>query len=362
MKLLEIKMVFLLTIWCTLGCTSKAQTSQLEDRTMKNKAEIYLAGGCFWGTEQFIKQINGVLNTEVGYANGIGKDPTYEQVCTDKTGFAETVQIEYNPKVLPLTLLLQLYFQTIDPTTLNHQGGDFGTQYRTGIYYIDEADLPLIRAEMDKLSKQIDKTIMVEVLPLKNFYRAEDYHQDYLVKNPTGYCHLPTALFEMARKANRSSAQEKVFAKPEEAVLKERLTPLQYQVTQQAATEKPFDNAYDQEFRPGIYVDVTTGEPLFLSTDKFDSGCGWPAFSKPIDSHLLQENHDKSHGLDRVEVRSATGDAHLGHVFNDGPKSSGGLRYCINSASLRFIPKDQMEKEGYGEYIRLIEPLPLNHH
>lgn len=362
MKLLEIKMVFLLTIWCTLGCTSKAQTSQLEDRTMKNKAEIYLAGGCFWGTEQFIKQINGVLRTEVGYANGIGKDPTYEQVCTNKTGFAETVQIEYNPKVLPLTLLLQLYFQTIDPTALNHQGGDFGTQYRTGIYYTDEADLPLIRAEMDKLSKQIDKTIMVEVLPLKNFYRAEDYHQDYLVKNPTGYCHLPTALFEMARKANRSSAQEKIFAKPEDGVLKERLTPLQYQVTQQAATERPFDNAYDKEFRPGIYVDVTTGEPLFLSTDKFDSGCGWPAFSKSIDNHLLQENHDKSHGLDRVEVRSATGDAHLGHVFNDGPKSSGGLRYCINSASLRFIPKDQMEKEGYGEYIRLIEPLPLNHH
>ena len=133
------------------------------------------------------------------------------------------------------------------------------------------------------------------------------------------------------------------------------LTPLQYEVTQNNGTEPPFKNEYNSEFRPGIYVDITNGKPLFVSTDKFESGCGWPAFSKPIDDNLISEKTDTSHGMKRVEVRSAQGDSHLGHVFNDGPKSSGGLRYCINSASLRFVPKEKMEEEGYGEYLYLIK-------
>ena len=321
---------------------------------MNKQTEIYLAGGCFWGTEHFLKQVNGVLNTETGYANGNGTDPTYEEVCTDKTGFAEAVRVVYNPEVLPLSLLLQLYFQSIDPTTLNRQGGDRGTQYRTGIYYTDPDDLPLILAEKEKLSKAYDKPVVVEVLPLKNFYAAETYHQDYLDKNPSGYCHIPKALFEWAHNANRSETKQRFYEKLSSETLKSQLTPLQYEVTQNAGTEMPYQNEYNKEFREGIYVDITTGEPLFLSTDKFESGCGWPAFSKPIDNHLLKRLSDKSHGMSRTEVRSAKGNAHLGHVFNDGPKESGGLRYCINSASLRFIPKAEMEKNGYAAYLKLL--------
>jgi peptide methionine sulfoxide reductase msrA/msrB len=321
---------------------------------MNQSAELYLAGGCFWGMEHFLQQINGVVSTQVGFANGRTANPTYRQVCDENTGHAETVHVVYNPHVLPLTLLLQLYFKAIDPTSVNRQGGDSGEQYRTGIYYTNKADLPIIKAEMAKLAKQYTQPVVVEVEPLKHFYKAEDYHQDYLVKNPSGYCHISLGLFEMARKANAVPATKADIAKPDEVVLHNNLTPLQYEVTQHAATEAPFDNAYDKEFREGIYVDITTGEPLFLSTDKFDSGCGWPAFSKPIDNTLLKENIDTSHGMKRIEIRSSKGNAHLGHVFDDGPSKTGGLRYCINSASLRFVPKGQMEREGYGAYIKLL--------
>ena len=190
---------------------------------------------------------------------------------------------------------------------------------------------------------------MVENLPLKNFYPAEDYHQDYLDKNPHGYCHLSPALFEMARKANaKKTAPKTSYTTKDKATLKKELSPMQYEVTQNSATEPPFRNAYWNEKREGIYVDITTGEPLFSSTDKFESGCGWPSFSKPIDKKLVKEYLDKSHNMVRTEVRSKLGNAHLGHVFTDGPKDKGGLRYCINSASLRFIPKEDMEKEGYS--------------
>ena len=336
-------------------CTGNSKNQEKKGQTMNTKAEIYLAGGCFWGTEHYLKQIDGVTETQTGYANGHGKNPSYQEVCTDKTGFAEAVRVAYNPERLPLSLLLQLYFKSINPTSLNRQGNDVGTQYRTGIYYTNPNDLPIIQAEMAKVAKRYDRPLQVEVLPLKNFYDAEDYHQDYLDKNPTGYCHLPQALFDMARKANKETGEKKVYAKPSDEELKSKLTPLQYEVTQNAATERPFANEYDHEFRPGIYVDVTTGEPLFLSTDKFDSGCGWPAFSKPIDNRLLNNLEDRSHGMLRTEVRSAKGNAHLGHVFNDGPKETGGLRYCINSASLRFIPKEEMEKQGYGKYLPMLE-------
>ena len=162
---------------------------------------IYLAGGCFWGTEHFLKQIEGVKATQVGYANGNTTHPTYKEVCTDATGFAEAVHVEYDPTVVSLTFLLDLYFKAIDPTSLNKQGNDRGTQYRTGIYYVDKSDLPTIEAVMKEQQKHFKQPLRVEVLPLKNFYTAEEYHQDYLDKNPTGYCHLPQSLFEMARKA-----------------------------------------------------------------------------------------------------------------------------------------------------------------
>lgn len=326
----------------------------------KGEKEIYLAGGCFWGTEELLRQVRGVVNTEVGYANGKTENPSYEDVCYTDAGHAETVHIIYNPEMLELTMLLDMYFQSVDPTSVNKQGNDVGTQYRTGIYYTDESDVATIENEIANLAKQYTKPIAIEVKPLVNFYTAEDYHQLYLVKNPMGYCHIPRALFAAAREINAPASavqfsDDTKWSKPDDAALRKTLTPIQYAVTQQNATEYPFHNEYDHEFREGIYCDITTGQPLFVSTDKYDSGCGWPAFTKPIDDSLIVEVRDTSHGMIRTEVRSAAGDAHLGHVFDDGPKDAGGLRYCINSASLRFIPKEQMAKAGYSNYLKLLE-------
>lgn len=338
---------------CMAAChmQAKEKTKQRKESKMEKMNEIYLAGGCFWGTEHFLKLVRGVEQTKVGYANGHIENPTYKQVCTDTTGFAETVKVVYDPEVVKLSLLLDLFFKTIDPTSLNRQGGDMGTQYRTGIYYTDKADLPVIETALRELAKNYDKPLAVEVKPLVNFYPAEDYHQDYLDKNPGGYCHIHPGLFELAKKANA----ETVYRKPDDATLRRTLTDEQYAVTQKSATERPFQNEYWDEFREGIYVDITTGEPLFISTDKFESGCGWPSFSKPIDKSLIEKNTDTSHGMVRTEVRSKTGDAHLGHLFEDGPVDKGGLRYCINSASLRFVPKEKMEAEGYGKYLPLLK-------
>lgn len=344
---------------------------------MDKEKEIYLAGGCFWGTEHFLKLIRGVKHTEVGFANGNVKNPTYKLVCTGTTNFAETVKVEYDPQEVKLSLLLELYFKTIDPTSIDQQGHDRGSQYRTGIYYTDAADLPAIRSVVDAVKTKYTRPIAVEVKPLENYYKAEDYHQDYLDKNPGGYCHLDPSLFALAKKANAEasvkgqstegtvgSATEgtgntketaKVYTKPDEITLRNKLTKEEYEVTQKNATEPAFHNKYWNEYRKGIYVDVVTGEPLFLSTDKFDSGCGWPSFSKPIAEKLIKEKKDNTFGMDRIEVRSKTGDSHLGHVFNDGPTNRGGLRYCINSASLRFIPLEKMKEEGYAQYISLLK-------
>lgn len=336
--------------------------AQNTQNTMNTNSEIYFAGGCFWGTEHFLKQINGVINTQVGYANGKMniKNPTYKQVCNGDTDFAETVKVDYDPQAVSLPLLIQLFFKTIDPTSLNRQGNDRGTQYRTGIYYTDKTDLPVINEIVDSLAKNYSKPLVVEIEPLSNFYAAEEYHQDYLDVNPGGYCHINPELFDFARKANAKKTSttppaEKKFLKPDDATLRSKLTPLQYEVTQNNATERPFENIYWNETREGIYVDITTGEPLFVSTDKFESGCGWPSFSRPIDKSLIHEENDSSHGMRRIEVRSKTGNAHLGHVFDDGPTDQGGLRYCINSASLRFIPKAKMAEEGYADYLPLLE-------
>ncbi len=334
----------------------------------ENEAEIYLAGGCFWGTEMYLHLLPGVVSVESGYANGYTEHPTYHEVCHG-SGHAETVHVVYRPSEISLKSLLEAYFQTINPTSKNQQGNDIGVQYRTGIYYPPEPkdrtenDIAIIREAMRELQMKNTESLAIETGPIVNFYRAEDEHQEYLIKHPNGYCHIPRHLFDELhkKKAARESAavrqhtRETRYEKPDDAKLKEELTGLQYAVTQQAATEPPFQNSYDQEFRPGIYCDITTGQPLFVSTDKFNSGCGWPAFSKPIDSALLEENTDTSFGMTRTEVRSKAGNAHLGHVFPDGPKDRGGLRYCINSASFRFIPKEDMEAEGYGAYLDLLQ-------
>ncbi len=315
-------------------------------------AEIYLAGGCFWGTEKYLASIRGVTQTEVGYANGRTANPTYEEVCHQHTGHAETVRVVYDAQVIPLPFLLDLFFQAIDPVSINRQGGDAGEQYRSGIYYTNKDDLPLIQTAINTLQTKHVQPIAIEVKPLTNYYPAEDYHQKYLDKNPAGYCHIGKAHFERATKAVVNPHD---YAKPAEEDLKARLTALQYDVTRKSATERPFDNAFHAQFKAGIYVDVTTGEPLFSSTDKFESGCGWPSFSKPIDPAVVSEHMDASLARVRTEVRSRVGDAHLGHVFEDGPSALGGLRYCINSASLRFIPLEEMAQEGYGAFVGLVE-------
>lgn len=340
-----------------------------QDKNMNIKT-IYLAGGCFWGTEHFLGLLHGVEKTEVGYANSKVPNPTYKEVCTGKTDAAETVEVIYDANEISLSFLLNLYFQTIDPTSVNKQGNDRGTQYRTGIYYTDPSERPVIEKCLSELQRHYSRPLAIEVLPLENFYPAEDYHQDYLDKNPGGYCHINPGLFKLAKEAkdpslmkekskNPTDSTEKImqrkYLKPSDEELREKLTPLQYEVTQNSATERPYANEYNREFRPGIYVDIVTGEPLFLSTDKFESGCGWPAFSKPISPEVVKDFADTSHGMNRTEVRSAGGNSHLGHVFNDGPQELGGLRYCINSASLKFIPLSDMQKEGYGDFIPLVK-------
>lgn len=315
------------------------------------KKDIYLAGGCFWGTEKYLEHIPGILFTEVGYANGNTKNPTYKEVCSSDTGHAETVKVVYDDSIIGLPCLLQLYYDVINPVSLNRQGGDIGSQYRTGIYFTEEGDETVIRDSLNELQKKYKEKIAIEVKPLICYYRAEEYHQKYLDKNPGGYCHIGADQLERAKKAKDKS---KRYRKKTKAQLKESLTSLQFEVTQNSATEPPFDNKYFDKFDEGIYVDITTGEPLFLSADKYESGCGWPGFSKPIDLASIENVEDHSHGILRTEVRSKLGDSHLGHVFEDGPSDRGGLRYCINSASLRFIPKEHMEKEGYGDYLEML--------
>lgn len=319
---------------------------------------IYLAGGCFWGIEAYMKKLPGVYDTEVGYANGNTENPTYEQVCYQDTGHAETVKVVYAPSRISTEQLLDGFFKVVDPTSVNEQGNDVGSQYRSGIYYVDEGDKEIAQAAVEKQQAKYTLPIATEILPLSNFYPAEDYHQDYLDKNPGGYCHIDLgAADEFVEEEGLDPSavpglsgliKPENYPVPDDRELRERLTDIQYQVTQLGDTESPYDNEYADQFEKGIYVDVVTGEPLFSSEDKFESGCGWPSFSKPIVPEVVTERSDISFNMVRTEVRSRAGDTHLGHVFDDGPRELGGLRYCINSASIRFIPYDDMEAEGYG--------------
>ena len=312
--------------------------------------EIFFAGGCFWGVESYFSQVPGVRSATVGYANGDTANPSYQEVCTGKTGHAETVHLVYDPDQVSLQTLTEHFFLIINPLTLNRQGNDSGSQYRSGVYYTDESDLELLQQVRDAEQEKYTAPIQTELLPLRCYYLAEDYHQDYLEKNPGGYCHIDFSSLADFPRLEQSSA----YSRPSDQEIRSMLTEEQYRVTQENATERPFSGEYDQLFEPGIYVDVVTGEPLFLSADKYDAGCGWPSFSRPIDADAVVESSDTSYGMNRTEVRSRIGDSHLGHVFSDGPAALGGMRYCINSASLRFVPYDEMEKEGYGDLLPLV--------
>ncbi|NLB45906.1 MAG: peptide-methionine (R)-S-oxide reductase MsrB [Clostridiaceae bacterium] len=319
------------------------------DYSASNLADIWLAGGCFWGVQAYMARVLGVAATSVGYANGRTENPSYEDVCTRKTGHAETVHVRYDPDRISLEDLLGAFFQIIDPTSVNRQGNDRGSQYRTGIYYVDDGQLPAIRSVIAKEQAKTSRPIVTEVEPLRRYDLAEEYHQDYLDKNPGGYCHV--SFDSLGQTGRKMPFDPKIYIRPSEAELRRTLTAEQYRVARESGTERPFSGAYWQQDKPGLYVDVVSGEPLFSSRDKFDAGCGWPSFTRPLEEKAVREKRDLTHGMIRTEVRSRAADSHLGHVFTDGPRDKGGLRYCINSASLRFIPLEEMEKEGYGAYI-----------
>ncbi len=327
-------------------------------RPMPDTKQAYFAGGCFWCLEHPFDSIPGVSEVMPGYGGGRIKNPTYQDVCTGKTGHYEMVRVTYDPEKVSYGRLLDVFWRQIDPTDAGGQFADRGPQYQTAIFYQnnEERDWAEGSKKAWERSGKFSKPIAVKILPFAGFYPAEEHHRQYYKSCPAQYQRYRT-FSGRAEYLKRTWGEDEMAAryqKPDKKELKKRLSGIQYRVTQENATEPPFSNPYWNEKREGIYVDVTTGQPLFSSRDKFDSGCGWPSFTRPLDPSLIEEKTDRSHGLVRTEVRSCLGDAHLGHVFEDGPQPTG-LRYCINSASLRFVPKEDMVKEGYGEYLKIFD-------
>ncbi|PGT77935.1 peptide-methionine (S)-S-oxide reductase MsrA [Bacillus sp. AFS040349] len=309
------------------------------------------AGGCFWCMVKPFDEFPGIHQVVSGYSGGYKEDPLYEEVVSGSTGHREVVQITFDPSVFPYKKLLDIFWKNIDPTDESGQFHDRGEQYKTAIYYHSDEQKMLAEESKHRLeeSKKFSKPIVTDILPAKTFYPAEEKHQEYYKKNTFHY----NRYYEGS---GRKSFIENKWRVPKEyKQLKEKLTQLQYEVTQNNATERPFVNEFYDNQKEGIYVDIVSGEPLFSSKDQYDAGCGWPSFTRPISHYHIVDKLDKSHGMLRTEVRSKYGDSHLGHVFNDGSREKGGLRYCINSAALRFIPKNQLVAEGYGEYLPMFK-------
>jgi len=335
-----------------------AETSQINqenvimDFSHETEHVIYLAGGCFWGIEHLMQSIPGVIDAKSGYANGYrAQDANYHTICSTDTGFRETVRVEYDPQQVSLDALLLAYFYVIDPTVQNRQGNDVGTQYQTGVYYTNDKARETVE-RIAEIERSRSREFHVEIGPLLSFYPAEEYHQDYLENNPGGYCHIPLEEIKLFSSLRIDPGD---YRKPAAEAIRDKLTQEQYFVTQESGTEYAFHNEFWDQFEKGIYVDVVTGEPLFSSADKYESSCGWPAFTKPIEAPTVVYLQDNSHGMQRIEVRSRAGNSHLGHVFLNDPESPNGVRFCINSASLRFVPYAHMEAEGYGELMDLVE-------
>lgn len=307
------------------------------------------AGGCFWCMVEPFDERPGIENIVSGYTGGDVENPTYEQVCSDTTGHVEAVQITFNPDIMPYEKLVDTFWQQIDPTDAGGQFNDRGESYQTAIFYHNETQRQIAEQSKQKLkeSGKFNQPIVTPILPAKTFYRAEEEHQDYYKKQSFHY-----------RLYKKGSGREDFIKENwkqgfDKSDLKAKLTPIQYSVTQENGTERPFANEYWDNEDEGIYVDLISGDVLFSSHDKFDANCGWPSFTKPVDPYQIEEKTDTSHRMIRTEVRSKNADSHLGHVFEDGPQDRGGLRYCMNSAAMKFIPKDEMTEKGYENYLYL---------